>query len=85
MTSNNKTVDYIISKLLSFVIELCAVLFVTWIAISEIREVSQQAKAMLTSVQQFAGDRKEKVGDSIDNLSEQIKKFKLKYGKQDDR
>lgn len=68
----SKVVDFIVSNWVSWVIEIVILSVVAFVTISEVKKTNEQTREMLTAIQQFAGERKEAVGEAIDNLAQEV-------------
>ncbi len=74
---NNIVVKFIVSNIVSWVVEASILLFVAYITIAEVRKTSEMTRQMLTSISKFVGERKEAVGGAIDSAAKEVKNIKL--------
>lgn len=85
---NKEQIATIIETLLSTLLNFIMAMVILYFTIANIKETGDQVRAdlkkaheqisqMLTSMQQFAGERKEAVGSAIDSIAKETKNIKL--------
>jgi len=73
----NRVKAFIVNHWVSWVIELSILGVVGMITIAEVRKTNEQTRAMLTSISQFASERKEAVGDAIDSIAGEAQNIEI--------
>jgi len=72
-----KVKAFIAAHFVSWIIEIGILSVVAVLTINQVTQTNEQTREMLTSIQEFAAERKEAVGGAIDSVATQAKEVKL--------
>ena len=73
----DKVKAYVANHIVSWIIEIVAISIVGIITVSEIRKTNEQTRAMLTSISEFAGERREAAGEALDSVLGEAKNIEI--------